>query len=397
MKAKPLEGGIVMPDPIIPSLPRKAAEILGLENSQISIVEAVYDEYRDNYEVIEKAARGSGKALLNEKELSQGARLKKQVETNRTYAQQVADLDTIFFDDLATLTGLARENGRLLMLEDHRNRQRSTAPDNPFDWSGGDGNNIDLVDLYLLSNKSESLFSTVSPETTTVISEALQKYHSHVSGPHLQVVKASENLKRMENAMWLMEDSQNMDMSQKLRQRWVEAFAFVRDAKRAYMLANQTFMESMLNALPENDYWNVRTEFVTQAYPDVFSKSKDATKMLHAAAAIQSLDATQQSQISQLAEKYRYNYWDLCERMIQNHELSATAESGEGMFNQADIQREIQKETFRFERSELYDRVQMRLRLILNDDQIKKVPGLRPSADAPMKWSSQTLLMDVLT
>ena len=67
------------------------------------------------------------------------------------------------------------------------------------------------------------------------------------------------------------------------------------------------------------------------------------------------------------------------------------------MLNQADIQREIQKETFRFERSELYDRVQMRLRLILNDDQIKKVPGLRPSADAPMKWSSQTLLMDVLT
>ena len=35
----------------------------------------------------------------------------------------------------------------------------------------------------------------------------------------------------------------------------------------------------------------------------------------------------------------------------------------------------------------MYDRVQMQLRLILNENQIKDVPDLRPSVDAPKQWS----------
>ena len=54
--------------------------------------------------------------------------------------------------------------------------------------------------------------------------------------------------------------------------------------------------------------------------------------------------------------------------------------------NQQDMQREIEKETLRFQRKELYDRAQLMLRMILNDDQIKEIPGLRPSADNAAKW-----------
>lgn len=394
-KSEPLEGGILIPDPIIPSFPRKAAEILGLDSSGAPIVEAVYDDYRDQYKEVYEAAKGAGTALGSEQELSQGARLKKQMETNKGYAEQVAVLDTIFFDDLAALTGLKREDKNLLMLESHRNRQRTSAPEDPFGWSGGDGDHIDLVNLYLLSTKSDALLSNISNDSVQGIHGALQNYNDQITGAHHQYVKTTSDLKRMQNAMYLMEDADNMDMAQKMRTRWMESFAAVRDAKRAYMLANQMFMESMLKSLPQEDYWTVRSEFVNQAYPDVFSSGKDASTMLAAASAIQSLDTTQQSKIDKLTERYRYDYWDLCERMIQNHETNATADSGEGLFNQEDMRRELQKETLKFERSELYDRVQMRLRLILNDDQIKDVPGLRPSADSPKKWSSRELQGDV--
>jgi hypothetical protein len=68
--------------------------------------------------------------------------------------------------------------------------------------------------------------------------------------------------------------------------------------------------------------------------------------------------------------------------MVKNRQSVASSESGEKFFTQADMQREIQLETLRFERRELNDRIRMRLRMILDEEQIKDVPGLHPSIAA---------------
>jgi hypothetical protein len=145
-------------------------------------------------------------------------------------------------------------------------------------------------------------------------------------------------------------------------------------------------MENLLEQIPESEFWKVRMEFVSKAYPDVFKKSSDLTKMLTAANEISSLDASQQTQLETLTSKYRYDYWNICESMIENHQSNATAKSGDEFMNKEDIHRQLRLETLRFERKELNDRLCMRLRMVLNEEQVKEVPNLRPSVAAADEW-----------
>jgi hypothetical protein len=99
------------------------------------------------------------------------------------------------------------------------------------------------------------------------------------------------------------------------------------------------------------------------------------------------LDATQKSALETLSSQYRYDYWDLCEAMIENHKSNATASSGEGFMDKEDVHRQLRLETLRFQRRELNDRMQMRLRMVLQIDQIKDVPGLRPTVATGGEWN----------
>ncbi len=69
--------------------------------------------------------------------------------------------------------------------------------------------------------------------------------------------------------------------------------------------------------------------------------------------------------------------------MIENHQLTASAKSGTNLVNKEEIDRQLELESLRFKRKELSDRLQMRLRMILTEDQVKEVPGLRPTVGAP--------------
>ena len=72
--------------------------------------------------------------------------------------------------------------------------------------------------------------------------------------------------------------------------------------------------------------------------------------------------------------------------MIENHQSNAKAISGEEYMNKEDIHRQLRLEALRFERKELNDRMRMRLRMILQEGQIREVPGLRPSVAAANEW-----------
>ena len=148
-------------------------------------------------------------------------------------------------------------------------------------------------------------------------------------------------------------------------------------------------MDALLKQVPESDFWKVRIEFVKKAYPDVFTKSSDVTSMLTAASAIQNLNQSQKSTLDTLSSTYRYDYWNLCEAMIENHQSNASAKGGEGYMDKEDIHRALNLETLRFKRKELNDRIRMRLRMVLNVDQIKDVPGLRPSVSTVKEWRWQ--------
>lgn len=385
IKDKP-QGDVTIPESITRYFPARSAVIIGLDESGVSIVEAVYDEYLEKYEAAYGEVVEIGRAISVDSELSRGARLKKSRDSSKSAAKTVAELDISFFDNLALVTGLDRDDKNLLMLENHRLRQRTLAPDNPYSWMGG-GDTIDLVGLYVLSEHSEELQSSLSEKAKTAIYAAMQSYHTHIAAQHDTLIQARYNLSHIQDVMWTIRDGEaGADDNDAFRDRWRDAFKDVRDAKRAMMLANQSVMNQILDAVPEDDFWTVRVEFVKKAYPDVFKDKMDATTMIAAASAIQDLDASQQSRIEELSSSYRYDYWDICEKMIENHQESASAKSSEKLMNQEDMHRAIQLETLKFERKELNDRARMRLRMVLNEEQVKQVPGLRPSVSAAIRW-----------
>ena len=375
-----LLGGAEIPEPISPSFPARASLILGLDDGGEMIIESVYDEYRHNYNNARKEISSKSKELQEDESLTYGARIRKTREASNKAGEAVAMLDLSFFDDLAAITALDREDVNLKMLEDHRTRQRLVAPSNLFGFNGDEADTIDLVGLYVMSAESDELRDGLADASVLEILKAMQDYHGNVQGAHDTFVQASYDMNHLQDAMWLMEETANDSRAgEMIQKRWRDSFTAVRDSKRALLLVNQTVMDELLKEINESDFWKIRMEFVKQAYPDVFKKGSDVTPMLQSAQAIQDLDATQQSQLDTLAASYRYDYWNLCEAMIDNHQSNASASSGENMMSKEDIHRQLQLETLRFKRKELNDRIQMRLRMVLNHEQIKDVPGLRPS------------------
>jgi hypothetical protein len=375
-----LYGGATIPKPITPSFPMKAAGVLGLDESGVMIIDAVYDEYREKYASANKEISKSSKDLSEDKELSKGARMRKIRTLSDDTAESIATLDVSFFDDLAAITAVNRNDANLKMLEHHRQRQRTAAPEDPFGWRGGEGDTIDLVGLYVMSDVSNELHEGLTVESIQEIRASMQGYHNKVGDAHLSFVQATYELDHLQDAMWLMEDGDRNDRAaEAMQNKWQNSFTNVRDSKRALLLINQTVMDTLLKEVAENDFWKVRSEFVRKAYPDVFKKGTDLTTMLTAANAIAGLEPAQASKLASVTDAYRSEYWELCEAMINNHKSNATAKSGEGMMNKEDVHRQLRLETLRFERKELNDRLRMRLRMVLQEDQIKEVPGLHPS------------------
>lgn len=383
-----LFGGTTIPKPISPSFPQRAAVVLDFDDSGVTIIEAVYNEYREKYDEQYRIIANDSKKIIDDESLSRAERMRKNNDLSKRATDAVASLDTALFDDLVAVTSLKREDVNVKMLEHHRNRQRMSAPDNPWGWRGGEGDTIDLVGLYVMSKESDTLQEGISNDSVIAIRTAMQGYHKQVSTPHAEYVEATYNMAHLQDAMMLMEESDaGQGVADSIRKRWLAAFAAVRDSKRALMLANQDVMDTLLEHVPESDFWKVRMEFVQKAYPDVFKKSSDITSMLTAANAIQNLNPTQKSTLETLVSTYRNEYWEICEQMIQNHQSNARASTGEGMMDKEEIHRKLQLETLRFQRKELNDLMQMRLRMVLNEEQVKDVPGLRPTVATGKEWN----------
>jgi hypothetical protein len=382
-----LYDGATIPKPIAPSFSERAAVVLDLDESGAMIIGAVYDEYREKYHIANKEISKSSQIINENKELSRAKKMREIREASDVAAETVATLDLAFFDDLAAITAVDRNDVNLKMLEHHRARQSTAAPEDPFGWRGGEGDTIDLVGLYVMSDVSDELHEGLSTESVQEIRAAMQGYHGKVSDSHNAFVKATYAMNHMQDAMWLMDENGRDDRGgQAMRKRWQDSFTNVRGSKRSLLLVNQMVMDSLLAKVPEADFWKIRMEFVSKAYPDVFKKGSDLTTMLTAANAIVGLGPSQSSKLASITDAYRAEYWALCESMINNHKSNASAKSGDGMISKEDVHRQLRLETLRFARKELNDRLQMRLRMVLNEEQIKDVPGLRPSVAAANEW-----------
>ncbi len=371
--------GVEIPKPMTSSFATKIASQLGLDDEGEDIVTALFNDYREKYDELHKQMRDQSLSPEQDTTLGFGARLRKRQELTDKASKAIEMLDTAFFDDLAAVTGFARDDRFVLMLEQFRMRKRISRTSSPW---GYQGKTLDLVDIFIVEDEPLSL----SVQGSALLEKAMLSYRQVADELFMQIAKTEYDMNHISDGMMLANEMDQSASSAKMvanmQMRWRDAFAAIRAAKQALARGNQELVTALLVELPKEDYWALRMHFVKAAYPKIFKDKSDAKTMLAAAVEIPSLDSAQQGEITRMAEQYRSSYWDICESMITINESVAFAESDGKIMTKDDMKRSIEEEKLKFQRSELNDRIRMRLRMVLNEDQIKQVPGLRPTVTA---------------
>lgn len=372
-----LTGGVTIPPPISPGRPADYARLLGVADDDAPILETLYEGYREQYDATRTSADDDGQEVVKEKALSPAKSARAQREANLAAAQSVAVLDTAFFDDIAAVLGVKRDAPGLVMVEQQRFRER-TSP-RSGQWWGGMSDTVDLVNLFAIEKGPE-----ITADGQDVLLRGLQSYHEQADAAVTMLATASDRMDRLQTMMGLAEsggDERDAGaMMVAMRERWRSAFADIQEAVKQAARVNQSVVDQLLTQLPETDRWAVRRHFIKAAYPGILNDDDDLSVMLAAAAAIPGLSPQQKGEVNRLSERYRSDWWSISEQMIENRRNAAMSEEdrGEGMFTKADAQKALEDARLDFARSELNDRLRMRLRMLLSVDQGKKVPGLGP-------------------
>ena len=378
-----LGGGVDIPKPMNAGFATDIAMQLGLDDGGVDIINALFSDYREKYSVLHEQTVEKSNRFEKDASLALGARLRTRQELTDQASEAVALLDVAFFDDLVVVTDLKRDDQKVTMLEQFRMRKRIFGTTTRFNWSRTPGKILDLVNVFVID---DDLFPLTETGSTLLHNEMLN-YHQQADGFFQEVVKAEFDMSHISDAMTLTREMEQSASSAKLaanmQQKWSDLYTTMQLAKQELIRANQQLVSKLLEELPKEDYWTVRTHYSKVAFPRVFEDKGDATKMLAAAEAIQTLGPAQQGELTRLAEQYRTDYWNICESMIELNEAAVLEESSGGrMMSESGIKQQIDKGKLQFERTELNNRIRMRLRMVLNEEQIKQVPGLPPTVTA---------------
>ena len=376
-----LAGGVSIPRPMGSGFAKDIATQLGLGDEGEDIVNALFSDYRDKYNIYYESMKVDSEAFNQDTSLGIGLRLRKRQELTDKASETVKTLDAEFFDDLSIVTSYDRSDPIVQMLEQFRMRKRISGIENRYGWGRTNGKALDLVDVFIIEDEPMA----ISEDSNKKLLQAMLAYHQQADSLFNEIVETTYAMNHLSDARMLAEEM-NMSSSRAvdMESKWREAYAAILSSRQSLIRSNQEVVSTLLSELPEEDYWIVRMHYVKVAFPKIFKDTGNAKTILAAAGTIPTLDPAQQGEIARMGEQYRQQYWDLCESMITLNEAAVLEESDGRMITQAGIKRRIDEEKLRFERSELNDRIRMRLRMTLNEDQIKNVPGLRPTVTAKL-------------
>ncbi|MBC8203298.1 MAG: hypothetical protein H8E91_05660 [Planctomycetes bacterium] len=374
-----LVGGVNIPKPMGSTFAKDIALQLGLGTEGEDIVNALFTDYREKYNAYYDTLKAECVTFDQNKSLGLGARLKKKQDLTNKAKEKVTDLEVAFFDDLAVVTGFERDDPLVQMLEQFRMRKRITSTGSRYGWGRSTDKVLDLVDVFVIDD--EPLVLTENGKA--ILDKMMLEYQQQADVQFQEIVQAEYDMNHFSDAMMLASEFSKTPMNTTdMQKKWSDAFTAIRAAKQNLIRSNQVLVDTLLSEIPQEDYWTVRMHYVKVAYPNIFEDKGEVTTILEAASAIQSLDGAQQGEITRMQEQYRQQYWNLCESMIVMNEAAVLEESNGSMISQSAMKNKIDEEKLRFERSELNDRMRMRLRMVLSEDQIKHVPGLRPAVTA---------------
>ena len=369
------------------------AKVLELGEANQSVVQSFHSDYMTAYHEIQQNEVKSIESLReampsfrrrgeDEVEMTE-AKINQLFEQRKAVFERVVQLDNKLFEDLALLA--SKESlQKLDELRADRKRQRYTIGDTRgsmrwmmrrySDESGAEAG-IDLTQLVDEVDFTEEQREAVRP--------ALREYEKRMTELAHELYQTRLALAKV-SAKWRLEAATGEG-----RNRWRQAQEkygdlmeavgerFGRATKSASQLNQQT-LSTMRDQLSADVSRQLQYAYEREAYPEIFSEEGTAEPILKAVFDLPDLSEKQRSRMLEIASNYRRKFRELSREMVavQREDTDSSDNRWRGRMKRRNDMRAL-----RFQRDELTSATRRKIRAVLNDDQIQRIPPLREDED----------------
>jgi hypothetical protein len=392
-----------LPGPITGRALRTYTRQLQLDEEMLPLIEAFYEDYMTKYQELSRTTltplrtarwrlRGGEEAPSTEQDVEE------LFKKRRDALRDIMELDEAFLTELALVLE-DEQAARLDRVKLSRQRMifnrglesqsigsvvfsrgnRSQGRRGRSWWFGDDASRESSVDVASVANDVE-LSKPDIDASDPILEEyelaALAAFRSAYNA-NFELQKAAWSLRirgdsaeRSGTSRWRRIQSDYRQMQETLGQN-------ATDAQLSVVELNRATMAELTKVLSGSGMGDVERAYRKLAYDRIYQDPRAANEMLETTLAMDDLTTDQRMSVTEVASEYRNTYEDLCDQMV---EISAEAIDADSR-NWSERQERWQRlERLRFERDEASSKTRLRVRAVLNADQIQQ---LGPLADPP--------------
>jgi hypothetical protein len=330
-----------------------------LESGDQSVVNALYDEYRAKFDALRASPLPTGE---NGEKLSASDESKAQ----KARCDELLALDDHFFADAGVVAVDAHQLRALKWFGEARRRSAANAIAKTMGFIWNQGESIaDPVAVLLQQPLDDATAQSLEP--------MIAQYQSQADAMVQSRLEAARDSRRALSRMQgnAARDAQAQEFA---REKYSQANAELRRINRELSKLNRGMFDEIHRQLSPNDAWQYRFAFYQIAYPEVYRDERSADRALEIVLGLPELSTQQRQAISDINSEHRAAYLDICDRMIVL--MQDRPQQREDDFSKEAVDRYMELERTRFERSELNARTRMRLRLALAPELAQRLPEL---------------------
>ena len=150
-----------------------------------------------------------------------------------------------------------------------------------------------------------------------------------------------------------------------------------RDADQRQRALVRSVIDEVCGVLPEANATAIRRAYFRAAFPRVYGDRRSAVPLLEKAGDLNDLTETQRSDLATIQREFLPAYEAASERMVEiNREAGLVVPGSDPEQWQSWQDRRNQLERVSFERDELSMKAVRRLKQVLTEDQVRRIPGL---------------------
>ena len=355
------------------------ARRLGMDAADQTILQTLYDDYRLAYDEIFAAPADPGDAPANNDVADDEARrLVERARKRRGRFDAIMALDGQFFDQVGMVLLEEAAMSRLDLLRRSRAREaRLHCIERQFPRFGRAGEGV--IDV-------PGLLEDVDLDAAgyDAISESLLRYEESVRPDLDTMLDASIELARIEAVRGAMERGGEVPAA--LGQRQQQNFQTLLERGRSVGTVNRDLKEKLEQTLPEPASWQFAQAYNEKAYPDVYERGDSALADLESAFGFEDLSIEQRQRLRLIASDYRTNYEALSQELVQIAEKRDIPDF-EGVIPVDMIRAEIRGERLKFQREEAAARARAQLRILLSEEQMRRLHK-RDESETPADGAS---------